>query len=152
MVTPLRELSTDVQASSDPYAECRTCPARTGCPSGCYHSNRGSTGDPLKPPPAFCAMRRGALEIALEIEREIGDICPHWFEGPRRGRRPMSQGQRTPDWAEIRRLLQQCMATLQRVVNALPGGPPVQIQRPRGPVQGTATPRQQAGGTQETAT
>ena len=64
----------------------------------------------------------------------------------------MSQGQRTPDWAEIRRLLQQCMATLQRVVNALPGGPPVQMQRPRGPVQGTVAPRPQASDARETAT
>ncbi|HPZ14684.1 MAG TPA: hypothetical protein PLK04_10665, partial [Bacillota bacterium] len=58
--------------SVDAYAECAVCPARPGCPAGCYHNNRATTGDANKPPRAWCEMRRRMIPVVLEIDREIG--------------------------------------------------------------------------------
>lgn len=67
-------------ATAPVFEQCRQCPVNTGCPGGCYHTNRAINNDAAKPTTTFCRIRQGMLPIVRWIHEQLKDINPRWYQ------------------------------------------------------------------------
>mgnify|MGYP000878674616 CR=1 FL=1 len=65
--------------NAEVFQECKTCPVKSGCPGGCYHTNRAINNDAAKPTQTFCKIRKGMLPVVKWIHEKLKDVCPNWY-------------------------------------------------------------------------